>query len=110
MMMAAPIKVEFLLVKVEDKEDSVWDVCIFGDQAVLKAFEKVYQGHYVEKSVFEDKPMIVIPEFPNESHAEVWKEYWMEAFNDPDNACKSCPTVTQLFETIGVHMENKKKI
>ena len=95
--MTEPIKVEFLLVKVEE---DVWDVCIFGDQAVLKAFELVYQGHYIEKSVFEDKPMIVIPEFPNEMHAESWKQYWLEAFGDPANACKSCPTVTALFSNI----------
>ena len=104
--MAEPIKVEFLLVKVED---NMWDVCIFGEQSVLKAFEAVYKGHYIEKSVFEDKPMIVIPECPNEIHAESWKQYWLEAFNDPDKACKTCPTVTQLFQTIGDLMANKKK-
>ena len=97
MTMAEPIKVEFLLVKVEE---DTWDVCIFGHEAVLKAFEKIYQGHYIEKSVFEDRPMIVIPEFPNEQHAEVWKQYWLEAFGDPENACKTCPTVTSLFRTI----------
>lgn len=95
--MSEPITVEFLLVKVED---DVWDVCIFSDDAVLKAFESVYDGHYIENSVFDERPMIVIPEFPNETHAEAWKQYWIEAFSDPDNACKSCPTVTQLFSTI----------
>ena len=102
--MAKPIKVEFLLVKVDD---SAWDVCIFGDQSVLRAFEKVYQGHYIERSVFDDKPMIVIPEFPNEKYAEAWKQYWVEAFNDPDKACKTCPTVTSLFQTISEFWQGK---
>lgn len=102
--MTEPINVEFLLVKVEE---GMWDVCIFGDNVVLKAFHEIYRGHFIEKSVFDDKPMIVIPEFPNEMHAESWKEYWMEAFADPENACKTCPTVTQLFDMIREEVNNK---
>jgi hypothetical protein len=92
-----PLEANFLLVKVEE---DVWDVCIFGDEAILKAFEEVYSGHYIEKSVFENKPMLVIPEFPNRMQAESWKEYWLEAFSDPQNACKGCVTVNELFDFI----------
>ena len=93
----APLEVKFLLVKVEE---DVWDVCIFGDESILKAFQKVYNGHYIDKSVFENKPMVVIAEFPNEFHAESWKQYWIEAFSDPSKACKTCVTVNELFDFI----------
>lgn len=91
------LKTQFVIIKVEE---DIWDVAIFGDTIVLKAFEKVYGGFYVEKSIFDQMPMCVIAEFPNENHAEIWKQYWLKAFNDPDNSCKTCPTVNQLFQII----------
>jgi len=78
----------------------VWDVALFGEQYVLKAFDKVFKGFYVEKSVFDGKPMVVIPEFANENHANVWKQYWIESFQDPQKVCNTCPTVDKLFAAI----------
>ncbi len=92
-----PIDASFLLIKVEE---DIWDVAVFGEESVLRAFEKVYGAFYVEKSVFDQKPMCVIPEFPNKIHAETWKEYWLEAFRDPQHACQTCSTVTKLFALI----------
>ncbi len=92
-----PIDINFLLIKVEE---NVWDVAIFAEQAVLKAFEKIYDGFYVEESVFNKKPMCVIPEFPNQMHAEAWQEYWIKAFKDPDRSCKGCVSVHELFKLI----------
>jgi hypothetical protein len=99
-----PIKANFLLIKV--KED-IWDVAIFADEPVLKAFQKVYNAHYVDKSVFGKEPMCVIPEFPNQLHAKAWKQYWLDAFADPDNSCESCPTVKELFEFIKEYPGNE---
>lgn len=92
-----PIQASFLIVKAED---TIWDVLIFSEDAVLEAFSSIYDAHYVAQSVFEKRPMAVIPDFPDKRHAEVWKEYWIEALRDPDNACKSCTTVNQFFEII----------
>ena len=92
-----PIDVQFLIIKVEE---DVWDVAIFAEEAVLRAFEKVYNGFYVEESVFDKRPMCVIPEFPNQMHAEAWKQYWVVAFKNPDKSCKSCVTVNDLFRRI----------
>ncbi len=92
-----PIDVQFLVIKVEE---DVWDVAIFAEKPVLKAFEKIYNGFYVEESVFDKRPMCVIPEFPNQIHADTWKQYWIEAFQSPDKSCKSCATVNALFSFI----------
>jgi len=92
-----PIDIKFLLIKVEE---DVWDVAVFAEKPVLKAFEKIYGGFYVEDSVFNRGPMCVIPEFPNQVHAEAWQEYWRKAFKDPDNSCKGCATVHELFRLI----------
>lgn len=103
-----PIKANFLLIKVEE---NLWDVAIFADKSVLSAFNSIYQGHYIEESVFDKKPMIVIPDFPNQIHAETWKQYWIEAFADPDNSCKTCTTVNDLMNLIeqGRKEEQAKK-
>ncbi len=92
-----PIDAQFLIIKVEE---DVWDVAIFAENPVLKAFEKIYNGFYVEESVFDKQPMCVVAEFPNQMHADAWKEYWIVAFNAPDKACKSCVTVNELFRFI----------
>jgi len=92
-----PIDVQFLVIKVEE---DVWDVAIFAEKPVLKAFEKIYNGIYVEESVFDQRPMCVVPEFPNQLHADAWKKYWIMAFQDPDNSCKTCVTVNDLFSFI----------
>ena len=99
-----PIDASFLLIKVEE---DVWDVAVFGETEVLKAFEEVYGAFYVEKSVFDQRPMCVVPEFPNKLHAEAWKEYWLEAFRDPEHACQTCATVTKLFALIKKAREEK---
>lgn len=98
-----PIDVQFLVIKVED---DVWDIAIFAEEAVLKAFAKFYHGFYVEKSVFDKQPMCVIPEFPNQMHAEAWKEYWIRAFDNPSESCTSCTSVNDLFQFIENEREN----
>jgi len=90
-----PIDVQFLVIKVEE---DVWDVAIFAETPVLKAFENIYKGFYVEESVFDKRPMCVIADFPNRMHADSWKQYWMVAFKSPDNSCKSCVTVNEQSE------------
>lgn len=93
-----PIEATLELVKVDE---STWDVLILSEDAVLKAFIKVYdQLFFIEESVFDNKPVVVAPSFPNQHHAAAWKEYWVQAFADPDNSCKTCPTVQQLFKLI----------
>lgn len=92
-----PIDVQFLVIKVEE---NVWDVAIFAEKAVLRAFEKIYQGFFIEESVFDKRPMCIIPEFPNQIHAETWKSYWIRAFAAPDKTCDSCVTVRELFRFV----------
>lgn len=92
-----PVNADFLLVKVDD---STYDIVIFAEESVLRAFQEVYSAFYVEKSVFQDKSVAIISDFPNQSHAETWKQYWIEAFADPQNACQSCVTVNKLFQLI----------
>lgn len=92
-----PIKANFLIIKVED---DVWDVAVFAEDAVLNAFVSIYNCHKIPESVFDKKPMVVVPDFPNQLHAETWKQYWIEAFSDPDNACKTCTTVNDLLQLI----------
>lgn len=94
-----PIKADLKVVKVDD---TTWDVLVFAEKAVLKAFESTYTNgvFYVERSVFDNKPMIVVPAFPSQQHANLWKEYWIQALGDPDNSCKSCPTVMAFFDKV----------
>ena len=93
-----PINATFELVRVDDNN---WDVLIFSELPVLKAFNSTYNNlFFVEKSVFNQLPMVVVPSFGNKKHAEVWIEYWQVAFSDPDNSCQNCPTVRELFEKI----------
>lgn len=99
-----PIDVQFLIIKVEE---DVWDIVIFAEETVLKAFEKIYHGFYVEESVFNKRPMCVIPEFPNQHHAEIWKNYWLAACTAPSKSCKSCATVSEFFRL--VEKERKEK-
>lgn len=98
-----PIKANFTLVKVEEEQ---WDVLIFAEESVLKAFAKTYSNvFYVEESVFDKKSMVVVPDFPNQQHAQIWKEYWQLALADPDNSCDNCPAVTEFFQ----HVEEGRK-
>jgi hypothetical protein len=99
-----PIRANFMLIKVaEDK----WDVIITGEQAVLNAFSQTYSNlFYLEKSVFDKKPVVIAPDFPNQDHAKIWIEYWEMAFEEPENACKSCPTVQELFGKIEANRKN----
>lgn len=101
-----PIKANFMLVKVDEEH---WDVLIFAEQAILKAFASTYPNiFYVEKSVFKDSPMVVVPDFPKQNHAQAWKEYWEQAFQDPDKSCHTCPVVQELFRFIEAHRDAGK--
>jgi hypothetical protein len=92
------IQAHFEVVKVDDK---TWDVIILAEADVLQAFAEVYTNlFYVEESVFDRKPAIIAPDFPNQLHAAAWKSYWVRAFEDPDNACETCATVKQLLGLI----------
>ena len=100
-----PINAQFAVIKAAE---DTWDVIIMGDEAVLKSFVKVYDKlFYIEDSVFDHKPAVIAPDFPNGTHAEAWKEYWVQAFADPDNACKTCPTVNEL---LGLIQQARKKV
>lgn len=99
-----PIKATFEVVKVSD---DAWDVIILAEDAVLKSFTRVYDKlFYIENSVFQNKPIVIAPDFSNSDHAEAWKEYWLKAFADPDNACKTCATVNTLLG----HIEEASKL
>lgn len=101
-----PIKANFMMVKVDEEQ---WDVVIFAEQPVLKAFCQTYPNiFYVEKSVFNDSPMVVVPDFPKQTHAQAWKEYWELAFQDPEKSCRTCPVVQDLFRYIEAYRETSK--
>jgi hypothetical protein len=90
-----PIDAQFAVIKVSE---NTWDVVIMGEEAMLKSFVRVYDKlFYIEESVFDKKPAVIAPDFPNSLHAEAWKEYWAKAFSDPDNSCDTCATVKQLL-------------
>ena len=96
--MIEPIQAEFQIMKVEE---DVWDIVILAEDYVLKAFSQVYDNlFYVEESIFARKPAVIVPNFSNPEHAAVWKEYWINAFSDPDNACKGCHTVDEMLRFI----------
>jgi hypothetical protein len=97
MVVIDPVQAQFTLVAVEA---DTWDVIIIAEPAVLRAFQETYNAHYIEKSVFGDNPVAIVPDFPNKMHAESWKEYWIQAFADPENACKTCQTVQEMFDKI----------
>lgn len=97
MAITEPVEASFTLVKVDER---TVDVLIFAEEAVLRAFQETYNAHYIEKSVFSERPVAIIPDFPSNLHAESWKEYWIVAFADPENACKTCQTVNELFAKI----------
>lgn len=93
-----PIDASFEIVKVDE---DTWDVLIFADLYILKAFNEVYPNlFYVEESVFKKLPVVIAPDFPNRAHAATWRAYWQTAFADPDNSCDSCPTVKDLLGRI----------
>lgn len=97
MVMMDPVEANFLLVQVDE---STFDVVIFAEEEVLRAFQEVYKAHYIPDSIFENQTVAIIPDFPNQHHAETWKQYWIQAFAEPENACKTCETVNALFERI----------
>jgi len=97
MAITEPVHANFTLVKVEEES---YDIIIKAEPAVLIAFQETYNAHYIEKSVFGENPIAIIPDFPNQTHAESWKQYWILAFADPENACKTCATVQELFNKI----------
>jgi len=93
-----PVNAQFAVIKAGE---DTWDVVIMAEDSVLKSFVQVYDNlFYIEDSVFDNKPVVIAPDFPNGTHAEAWKEYWVKAFNDPDSACKTCPTVNELLRNI----------
>ena len=99
-----PIDAQFAVIKVGE---TTFDVVIMGDESVLQSFAKVYDKlFYIEESVFDRKPAVIAPDFPNAQHAETWKQYWVTTFADPDHACDTCPTVNQL---LGFIEESRKK-
>ena len=62
-----PVQATFEVAKVEN---NIWDVLIFAEDSVLKAFVKVYpELTYVEESIFAKKPMVIAADFPNQIHA-----------------------------------------
>jgi hypothetical protein len=90
-----PIQATFEVVKVNE---NTWDVIIVAEEYVLQAFTKTYQNlFFVEKSVFGNKPIVIAPDFPDAIGAEAWKEYWIKAFSNPDEACQTCTTVKALL-------------
>jgi len=98
-----PLNANFMLVKVEEDQ---WDVLIFAEESILQAFAQTYSNvYYVRESVFNKSPMIVVPDFPNQEHAQVWKEYWQIALADPDNSCDSCPAVNEFFKHVAYFRE-----
>ena len=99
-----PIKADFLIVKVEE---NIWDVVIFAEDAVLEAFASIFHAQHIPESVFDKKPVAILPNFEESEHAEVWKQYWMDAFADPENACLSCTTVNELFQRIAEGRQKK---
>ena len=102
-----PIDAQFAVIKVND---TTWDVVIMGEEAMLKSFVRVYDKlFYVEESVFDRKPAVIAPDFAKGHYAEAWKEYWVQAFNDPDKACKTCTTVKQLLGFIEEARQEKIK-
>ncbi len=93
-----PIDAQFAVIKVNE---NTFDVVIMGEEAMLKSFVRVYDKlFYIEESVFDKKPAVIAPDFPNVQHAETWKQYWVAAFADPDNSCENCPTVKELLSWI----------
>lgn len=81
--------------------DGMWDVVILAELAVLKAFTAIYPTvFFIEKSMFNDKPAVIVPDFGEQVHAETWAMYWKVVFEDPEAACKSCATVTQFLEAV----------
>ena len=103
--MTKTIEASFLIVKI--KED-VWDVLVFGAVPILKAFSDIYHGIFVSESKFDNKPVCIMPNFENKQFAEAWKNYWIEAFSSPEKACKTCPTVSEMFEKIRIYqLENE---
>lgn len=97
------IQASFAIVKVNDDQ---YDVIITGEPAVLDAFSTTYQNvFYIEKSKFDGKPLVVVPDFPNREHADVWKQYWQVALEDPENSCDTCPAVKEFFERFWARRE-----
>lgn len=92
-----PIDYNFLLLK---QEENIFDIILFSDHIVLNAFKQVFDVEYVENSIFDNKSIVVFPNFPNYQRAELWKQYWINAFSDPDKSCQTCPDVIRLFELI----------
>lgn len=81
--------------------DTKWDVVILAEDCALQAFTSIYDNlFYIEHSVFNNEPAVIAADFANKSHAETWAEYWRVVFSDPENACKSCPTVKDFIEQI----------
>jgi hypothetical protein len=89
---------EFAVIKAGE---NTFDVVIMGEASMLQAFAKVYDKlFYIEESIFDKKPAVIAPDFASGQHAETWKEYWAQAFADPDHSCESCPTVKRLLGLI----------
>lgn len=81
--------------------DGMWDVVILAELPVLKAFTTVYPSvFFIEKSIFEDQPAVIVPDFGAKIHANTWAEYWRLVFEDPNSACKTCSTVTRFLEAV----------
>ena len=92
------IPVQFEVVKVSENE---YDVLVFSEPAVLKAFPTIYSNTVlIENSKFDNRPMLVVPSFESNFAAKGWVGYWQEAFAAPDKACQTCATVQALFAKI----------
>lgn len=93
-----PIPAQFEVVKASDNE---YDVLVFSELAVLKAFASNYTNSiFIERSKFADKPMIVMPGFESNLHARTWVGYWDKTFANPEEACQSCNIVQDFFRSI----------
>jgi len=81
--------------------EDLWDVIVLAEEPVLKAFSQIYSNvFYIEKSAFEEKPIIVAPDFGDKLQALTWAHYWQDVFDNPNKACTSCATVVQFLEIV----------
>jgi len=92
-----PIEGNFQVVKLAENQ---YDVLFFAEEKILKAFSKTYpESIFIENSKF-GKPLIAIPNFETKNLVNLFINYWIEAFQNPDKACKTCPTVNEFLTAV----------
>lgn len=99
------IPAQFEVVKVAEDQ---FDVLVFSSNSVLKAFQMSYpETVYIERSKFNDLPIIAVPNFDSNFKARTWVGYWQEALNDPEKACTTCEIVQYFFKLVS-DFQNKE--